>query len=243
MKSLLMFAATGLALSLPAQATDLDERLKSVLAKACASGGPYAHHGISLGMSQAALAELGSAPVKANFPSSGSSSVRVDDKTLIMWSTPEAPDQPRYRIDYARGATPSFSQDEARAFVDEQVRSFGEPKIRGEGKSFMDAGYPTLFYGPDDALKRQMYAPVSACLRPQRQISSHDKAALANFTPRNFRRAVAGLQAACPDQVDAYFDYMAYSLQPEVHVTTGKRKFRIDMRCPAESKIGAILKH
>ena len=241
MKLLSFIIASILALSVPAYAQDLNAQLNGIIVKVCESDGTYEHHRIKLGMSENELAKLGSEPVKVNFPSSGSSSVKVEEKTLIMWSTPETPDQPRYRIDYDRGTKTPFTLEQAQEFVQERVSVFGEPTIKGEGKSYLDVGFPTLFYGADQKTKREMFQPIRMCLRKNREISPYEQSSLENFTPRNFKSGLEGLKNHCPEQVDAYFDYMAYSLQPEVYVTTGKVKFVVQMKCPAYQKISAIL--
>ncbi|MCA8887839.1 MAG: hypothetical protein KDA46_03350 [Parvularculaceae bacterium] len=230
-----------LAVSAPSHAQDLRAKLNAIKTAACETNAKYEHHGLKLGMSENEVEKLGAEPVKVNFPSSGSSSVLVEDKTYIMWSTPAAPDQPLYRIDYERGAKSPFTLEEAQAFVQERINAFGEPKIKGEGKSFLDAGYPTLNYSADQAVMNEKFQPVSACMRQGRQISPYEQMALKNFTPRTFMSGLEALQAHCPDQLDAYFDYMTYSLQPVVNVTTGQAKFRVDMLCPADRKIDAIL--
>jgi len=241
MKLLSFIFASILALSIPAHAQDLNTQLSDVKTKTCESDKAYEHHGIKLGMSESELAQLGSEPVKVNFPSSGSSSVLVEEKTLIMWSTPETPDQPRYRIDYVRGAQTSFTLEQAREFVQERISVFGEPTIKGEGKSYLDAGFPTLFYGADKSIQRERFQAIRMCLRQHREISIYEQQSLESFTPRNFKTGLEGLRNHCPEQLGAYFDYVAYSLQPEVYVTTGKAKFVVQMKCPAHQKINEIL--
>lgn len=243
MKSLSFLTLLMTVIALPACAQQTTEnRLNNVLTEACATG-DYKYEGIYLGMTEAELAKLGGTEIKRNYPSGGSSSTELAEKTLIFWSTPENESEPVYRISYSKGATATpYTLDQGEVFIQEIENAFGEPKIKSNGKGYHDEGFPRYHYGPDNDVMEEKFKPVGECLGTNRG-TIHTQSSLKSINEKKLLQEIGKLSEVCPQQVDAYFDYMTYALQPVIDAHGSKAKLVVEMNCPAYQKISWALKN
>ena len=232
-------------MALPACAQETaEERLNNVVKEACAMG-DYKYEGLYLGMTEAEIAKLGGSEIKRNYPSGGSSSIELAEKTIIFWSTPEDESDPVYRISYSKGTTATpYTLDQGETFIQEIESAFGEPKIKSNGAGFHDKDFPRYHYAPDNDVMNEKFKPVEECLRTNKNRGTiHTQSSLKSINDRKLLQEIGTLYEVCPDQVDTYYDYMTYALQPVIDAHGSKAKFVVEMHCPAYQKIRRALKN